>query len=232
MHVLLPVLMAKKNRRKPTTPWGKVWYFIWHDDSLASWLVNIILAFILIKFVIYPGLGAILGTDLPVVAVVSESMDHGYVKDGCNQRYVLCGDVITHKADKQSYWDTCGEWYEERGLTQEAFDTFKLSNGFSKGDIIVLKGKKPENIQVGDIIVFRSTKPYPIIHRVTAKQQTANGLVFQTKGDHNEKQITETGLNEQHVPEDIIIGTAAARIPMLGWVKIALVDLLNGTNRC
>ncbi len=224
--------MAKNQRKKPETQWGKIWYFIWYEDSLASWVVNIILAFILIKFLIYPGLGLIMGTSLPVVAVVSESMDHDYVKDSCNPRYILCGEVITNKDNKQEYWETCGEWYEDQGITQEAFSDYKLSKGFSKGDIIVLRGKKPENIAVGDIVVFQAQKPYPIIHRVVAKEQTATGYIFETKGDHNQYQITETGLNEKMVHENLIIGTAAARVPWLGWVKIAVVDLIQGGNKC
>ena len=54
----------------------KFWHFIWEEDSLLSWIVNIIIAFILIKFIVYPGLGYLLATTHPVVAVVSESMEH------------------------------------------------------------------------------------------------------------------------------------------------------------
>ena len=54
----------------------KAWYFIWYDDSLLSWFLNVIIAFILVKFIIYPGIGLILGTSHPLVAVVSCSMDH------------------------------------------------------------------------------------------------------------------------------------------------------------
>ena len=56
--------------------WKKVWHFIWEDNSIWSWIVNIILAFILIKFIVYPGLGLALGTSYPIVAVVSNSMEH------------------------------------------------------------------------------------------------------------------------------------------------------------
>lgn len=37
--------------------WQKIWYFLWYEDSVASWLVSILVAFVLIKFIIYPGLG-------------------------------------------------------------------------------------------------------------------------------------------------------------------------------
>ena len=65
--------MARKRKKSLLS---KIWYFIWEDDSLASWLVNIVLAFLLVKFIIYPGLGLLLSTDYPVVAVISGSMTH------------------------------------------------------------------------------------------------------------------------------------------------------------
>ena len=54
----------------------KTWKFIWDNDSPLSWILNVIIAFILVKFIIYPGLGLLLGTTHPVVAVVSGSMSH------------------------------------------------------------------------------------------------------------------------------------------------------------
>ena len=56
--------------------WKGIWYFIWEDNSLLSWIVNVILAFVLIKFIIYPGLGLLFSTSYPIVAVVSGSMEH------------------------------------------------------------------------------------------------------------------------------------------------------------
>ena len=49
----------------------KIWKFLWKDDSVWSWIVSIILAFLIVKFAIYPFLGLILGTGFPIVAVVS-----------------------------------------------------------------------------------------------------------------------------------------------------------------
>ena len=41
---------------------------------------------------------------------------------------------------------------------------------------------KAGDVKIGDVIVFQSRKPYPIIHRVIRKDE--KGLwVFQTKGD-------------------------------------------------
>ena len=51
--------MKKKLSRKKAKPegkkltWKKIWWFIWEDDSWASWFVNVILAFVIIKFLVY-----------------------------------------------------------------------------------------------------------------------------------------------------------------------------------
>lgn len=236
--------MAKRPRKKPTTTWQKIWHFIWYEDSLASWIANIILIFLLIKFIVYPGIGFIVGTQLPVVAVVSESMDHDYSKKKCVQEYELCGyeESSRTRLTQDGYWNLCGDWYEERGIAKEEFFDYPLKNGFSKGDIIVLSGKEPSKIQQGDVIVFYATPsrfasqdeipPYPIIHRVIAKEETLQGYVFETKGDHNPDQIIDTrrGIVENNIQESQIVGVARAKIPYLGWVKIALVDILDGRN--
>ncbi|MBN1275742.1 signal peptidase I [Candidatus Woesearchaeota archaeon] len=228
-----------KQRRKPVTPLGKAWYFIWYEDSLASWAVNIVLAFILIKFVVYPLLGLVMGTSLPVVAVVSESMDHGYTRNACEKTYALCDDIERQRPADHDFWEVCGDWYEDYGILEEEFSTFPFSEGFSKGDIIVLRGKDPEAIEVGDIIVFQAVPtnkdanpPYPIIHRVIGAEMTATGHVFQTKGDHNPDMIDDParGIVEESVYEQQIIGVGVTRIPLLGWVKIAFVELFQGKS--
>lgn len=225
-----------KNKKKPTTNAGKIWYFIWHDNSIWSWLVNIVLAFILIKFIFYPLLGLILGSQLPVVAVVSESMDHRFTKDACKPIYRLCGETNNVRpsffTDSDLYWDTCGDWYENRGISKENFNDFSLSSGFSKGDIIVLIGKKPSNIEIGDIIVFQAKKAYPIIHRVVNKTSKNGKFVFQTKGDHNPSQISDFAINELAISENSVIGVGVGKIPLLGWVKIGLVELLGKGAKC
>ena len=54
----------------------RAWHFIWSEDSILSWIANVILAFLLIYFIVYPVLGFIFGTSFPIVAVVSGSMEH------------------------------------------------------------------------------------------------------------------------------------------------------------
>ncbi|MEM4336547.1 MAG: signal peptidase I [Candidatus Woesearchaeota archaeon] len=184
-----------------------IWHFIWVEDSFASWVVNIILAFVLIKFVVYPTMGLIFGTKFPIVAVVSSSMEH-------DQKF----DV---------WWGIHEKFYLEKNITKEQFSNFRFKNGFNKGDLMVLFGSTAEKIKVGDVIVYKAGKPDPIIHRVVQKNKKDNLIIFQTKGDRNLAQIKESWLDETYIPENQVIGKAVLRIPYLGWVKIMFVDMLK-----
>ena len=168
----------------------KFWVFIWESDSPWSWLANIILAFILIKFIIYPVLGLVLATSHPIVAVVSGSMEHktvppcleknswgnciAYGKDS----YELCGNVYIEKqrVNYDFFWKECGPWYENHeSIKKEQFADFPMKNGFNTGDLIILRGSEPENIKGGDINVYSSaSKSDPRIHRLLASTQKAS----------------------------------------------------------
>lgn len=221
----------------------KVWHFIWEDNSIWSWIVNIILAFVLIKFIVYPLLGFVLGTNFPIVAVVSSSMEHrsipnciqttqaesfGFDVEKCvSYNYVLCSESFDKKKsfDIDEYWDVCGPWYiSYTNITKEDFKNFKFSNGFNKGDIMILSGAKPENIKVGEVIVFRSSQTQltdPIIHRVVNTGENDGIWYAVTKGDHNPR--SDNG----YVTEDKIVGKAMVRIPLLGYIKIWFVELVK-----
>ncbi|MBI2671516.1 signal peptidase I [Candidatus Woesearchaeota archaeon] len=143
----------------------RVWYFIWYDDSLLSWIVNVIIAFVLVKFIIYPGLGFLLGTSYPLVAVVSCSMEHNN--------------------DFENWWAGSKAWYESNGIKKEEFVNYPFKNGINQGDIMLLKSVK--DIKKGDIIVFNGNSANPIIHRAVKIKET---LI--TKGDNNAVQDRST----------------------------------------
>lgn len=176
--------------------WKKIWYFIWEDDSIWSWIVNIILAIILIKFIVYPGLGFILGTSHPIVAVVSGSMEH----DG----------------SFDDWWQTQQDWYFNNAITKEQFQDSRFKNGFNRGDIMILY--RAGNLKIGDTIVFQTSRPEPIIHRVVKINEDS----YQTKGDHN----FDSAMDERNIKSSQIIGKAVFRIPYLGYIKILFVELL------
>ena len=181
----------------------RAWNFLWHDDSLLSWLLNIIIAFVLVKFILYPALGAMLGTSLPVVAVVSGSMEHnGFTFD--------------------EWWDINKDNYRRNfNISKEDFGNYSFVDGFNKGDLMILVGA--DEIDKGDIIVFSGSASEPIIHRVVVYEDRFNGLYIQTKGDNNFGSL----VSESGISLGAVLAKAKYRIPYLGWVKIGFLKVIG-----
>jgi signal peptidase I len=185
----------------------RFWHFLWRDDSWSSWIVSLVILVLFVKFVFYPGLGFIFGTGFPVVAVLSESMEHNSFFD--------------------DWWNENHDWYSERNFTQDMFKDYKLHNGFNKGDIIILLGVSADEVKLGDIIVYNDyIHIYPIIHRVVDIKvnitENRKSYKFQTKGDNNFRRPDLFYVNEEQV-----LGRAFLRVPLLGWVKIWATDIFN-----
>ncbi|RLE43320.1 hypothetical protein DRJ19_02810, partial [Candidatus Woesearchaeota archaeon] len=119
----------------------RIWWFLWKSNHPLSWIANIIIAFVVIKFVFYPLLGYLLGTSYPIVAVVSGSMEH----DGDFEKWWNSIAVCSKGACLQR------DFYMEHNITKEMFMRFPFKNGFNKGDIMILVGVEPEELKIGDI---------------------------------------------------------------------------------
>lgn len=230
--------MIKVNKKKLIKKSKQFWNFIWHDDSALSWVANIIIAIILIKFIIYPFFGLILGTSYPIVAVVSGSMEHAYapLKDNsgnliensdkliysyCNKKIQVEKKLINLKkfTDFDKFWEICGNFYKNINISKEEFKTFSFKNGFNRGDIMILYKTKPKNLKIGDIIVFQSNyKKDPIIHRLVDIKYIDGEYRFKTKGDHNSGIFQIIG--EDNITEQRYIAKAILKIPFLGYIKI------------
>mgnify|MGYP001766383223 FL=1 len=101
---------------------------------------------------------------------------------------------------------------------------------YYRGDIIVIKGTEPANIQVGDIIVYK--RPYqdiPIVHRVISIVPENDHLYFVTKGDNNpyEDSYFENGTKYAGVPDYAVVGKSLFKIPKLGYVTIFFKRLIG-----
>jgi hypothetical protein len=201
--------------------WKKTWNFFWNDDSIWSWLANIVVAFIVIRFIVYPLLGLLLGTSYPIVAVISESMDHGTSDD------IICGQrIVDFPESFDNYWTVCGQWYESNGITKEEFRKFPFRDGFRKGDVILLWRANSENLEVGNVLIFQGSKVQPIIHRIVSTWNEDGSRFYQTKGDHNSGIISGT-YGEEKIGQERVLGKGIIRIPYLGWLKILFVDAVK-----
>ena len=138
----------------------KFWVFL-KKDTWQSWIVSLVLAFILIKFIFFPFLSWTFATPLPLVVVESCSM--------------------YHQDDFESWWLRNGIWYEEHGITKEDFSNLKFKSGLNKGDIVLVSGRG--SYDKGDILIFNSQYRYPLIHRIVRVDP------YDTKGDNNFAQL-------------------------------------------
>ncbi len=186
------------------------WNWIWHSDSFFSWIVALIFAFVIVKFLFFPVISVILATKLPLVVVESGSMQHPGT---------FIGNVIGSQNAFQSWWQEMKGWYEDRGITEEEAETWSLKTGLEKGDIVIVSGwGTPE---VGDVIIFNANTAHPIIHRIVSIEEVNGEKVYSTKGDNNSDQL----YSEKQISEDAVIGKALVRIPKLGWLKLAFVEV-------
>ena len=186
------------------TWYGKVWHFLAHEDTWASFVVDAILVVLIGKFLLFPAIGFALDTNYPIVAVVSSSMDHQGISF-------------------DEWWDANGAWYEEHDITKKQFESFYKSNGFNMGDALVVYGANADEIQIGDIIVYSvPQRSDPIIHRVVSINSD-DELTFSTKGDANFDQI----IFEENISIKQIHGKAVAKAPWLGWPKVVLMKILG-----
>ena len=207
---------------------NKIWNFLFEEDSIFSWITILIISFLLIKFVVYPILSLLFGTSLPLVTVVSGSMEHRTVsecvsfddanKECLDYSYVMCGNFYneSQEVDLDFYWNECSDKYLEKDISFEEFQSFPFNNGINTGDIVILFGTTPEDVSVGDVLVFRTSHKTPIIHRIIGKWSIQEKTFFKAKGDHNEKSLND----ELAIREEQILGKAVFRIPLLGYIKI------------
>ncbi len=101
-----------------------------------------------------------------------------------------------------------------------AVESNSMQPTFSRGDILIIQGSGPDQIKQGDIIVFVTTEARaPIVHRVQTRN--ADGT-FQTKGDANSGQLTF----EKSISPTQILGKEILIIPLLGWVKIFITEIV------
>ena len=201
-----------KSKKQPKSVLGKIWHFLWKENSFLSWIISLALAFIIVKFIFFPVLSLVLGTSLPLVVVESGSMHH----PGS-----FVGNAIGLQNNFEMWWNEQGSWYTGRGIYESEAENWPLKTGLEMGDIVIVYGRG--EIEVGDIIIFDADKQYPLIHRIVGIKTIDNETYYETKGDNNEGQL----INEKNVPENAVIGKAVMKIPKLGWIKLSFVKLLQ-----
>lgn len=170
----------------------RFWRFL-KADTWQSWLVSLLLMYLVIRFVLFPTLSFAFLTPLPLVVVESCSMYHEQPFEG--------------------WWSQNELWYgTEHNVSRADFEGFPFKRGLNKGDIVLVSGRG--GYELGDIIIFRSSYTYPLIHRIVRLDPLA------TKGDHNSAHLPD----ELDIPSEAVLGKAVARVPGLGWLKLIFFE--------
>jgi signal peptidase I len=133
------------------------WKFL-KKDTWLSLLVSLVIAFLFIRFLLFPLLSLITGASLPLVIVESCSMYHS------NELEEILENPI----------------YKEYGIDINDTEKWVFQDGLNKGDIVFVLGAEKEDLKIGDVIIFNANKQNPLIHRIISIN---NGVT--TKGDHN-----------------------------------------------
>lgn len=183
----------------------KFWFIVWKDDSLKGWLFSIVFLFIVIKFIFFPTLNFLTGTQLPLAIVESCSMYHG-------------GNLLSNF---DNWYERHDSKYENYIINKLDFKDFIFKNGFNKGDILFVVGAKPEKLEIGDVIIFNGGSNHPIIHRIVKINKKGDEYIFSTMGDN----VGVIQSFEQTIPQDQLVGKAVFKIaPYLGWAKLIFFE--------
>lgn len=172
------------------------WGFL-KKDSWPSFIVSLIIALVVIKFIFFPLLSFITGTELPLVIVESCSMYHSQSMEN-----IMSNNI-----------------YSDYNLSFNDSSNWIFKKGFNKGDIIFVVG--PKNIKTGDVIIFNAGQRNPIIHRVIRDSNDS----YTTKGDNNfglidfEKNISKNQVVGKAVFRIPIVGWI--KLIFFDWMKPA-----------
>jgi signal peptidase len=99
------------------------------------------------------------------------------------------------------------DWHVEKILSGS------MEPALQVGGAVVSRPVQPEDIEVGNIISYHPpTKPDALVCHRVVDIESADTLIFQTKGDANEE------IDAYTVPADNIVGRVAFDIPLLGHV--------------
>lgn len=180
-------------------------------DSWQSWIVSVVIAVLVIRFILFPSFSVITSSSLPIVIIESCSMHHS--------------------SDFSDWWEKNAAWYESHNISKEDFSSFKYTNGLNKGDIVFVWGRGQTS--KGDVIIYNAgkgaTAKYPIIHRIVKEDPRG------TKGDNNVAQLTPSNNNQRideiNIADEQIIGKAVGRIPFIGWVKLVFFEPMKDASQ-
>ena len=157
--------------------------------EVLDFLIFFLIAFFVMR-ILFP---EIIGIDF--TAVVSPSMEHRNIEH-----------------IKISHYQFLKEKYN---YSKEFIDSWPFKNGFSVGDVLfVIKTKE---VNVGDVVLYKSCGNIPISHRVVNKGND----YYSIKGDNNINFLISC-VNEEKIEKERIIGKVYFVLPKIGYLRVLI----------
>lgn len=214
-----------------------------NDNSTLSWIVYIAFAAIF-AFLIYNVVGLLLGTPYPFVIVVSGSMEPEYYRGDVIILQGINGETLNAPIVELNYPSLKNVMPYEYVSTYCAgknvvglmpCDYFKLGvmqkkisvEDFSVQELQFINGEKVNLTQEGAIVVYYSIEQQrPIIHRVVTVLKAKDGFYVLTKGDSSKNPLLDQDAGISTYAKSIhdLQGQAIFKIPLIGYVKLILID--------
>ncbi|MBN2127524.1 MAG: hypothetical protein JW703_03990 [Candidatus Diapherotrites archaeon] len=203
-----------------------------NKNELITNIVYLISAFVF-AFLAYTLLGFLFNSPSPIVVIVSGSMEPALHRGDVMFVFGASPEQINAPLIELNKSSLKGIAYTEIAKTK--ID----SVSFESKQIEFFDGQVLDIEKTGDIIVYNSVyKQKPIIHRVIAKLKVDDGYYYLTKGDNDKTNFfldEECGKITNGIPSMDCIelfpvqpaqlnGKAVFSIPLIGYVKLLLVD--------
>jgi len=170
----------------------RIYNIIFKEESIIGYLAFFLFLYIVYNFIFLPALFYGFGiTD--ITAVLSGSMKH-------NSEYSF------------------SEWFKFHNYSLKEIKRWPFQDGINPGDVVICKKVSPEEIKVGDVILYNYGKT-KILHRVI---KIKDGY-FETKGDANPYQFDF----EKNISYSQIKGKVILRIPWIGYPRLLLYYLIG-----
>ncbi len=214
-----------------------------HEWQLRRWLIELATAFIS-AFLLYTIIGWVLGTAMPLVIVVSGSMEPILHRGDVVLLQGIRGgsDVKVQEATidqniaGKGFWDFGTVQYfpsQEGWLPDSNACVQQRNRGIYS---VTIEGKEYRFRTDGDIVVYFSGNE-PIIHRAVLRIHAKDGDYFLTKGDSVCNPIFDQDCGRiiagrpecgcialYPIPVNQIQGKAVGWIQLLGYVKLLIID--------
>ena len=167
-----------------------------------------ILTALVFAVVFYQILSIFLSVSIPITSVVSNSMDHNN--------------------DFDRWWSSKIDIYKDYDFTKSDFQEFPFKKGINKGDLIISTGIKKEDIEIGDVIIYKPkdgncfkglTSDNTIIHRVVRIDDE-----IYTMGDSVNNNMEDVDSNEKSCIGNIE-GKAILALPLLGNPRLFIFEI-------